>query len=92
MRASHQDLLEVWLGYTLEILRNDLEAYLTSLPQSFKKGAQSWLRTQPYLAFLPPQASAAQRELFSANMLLLLRSFTGEATEDHRGQRASPRP
>lgn len=92
MRSSHLDLLEQWLALPLDRQRVDLEEYLDSLPQPFLKSVNSWLRTAPYLQFLPPQRSNAQQELYLANLLLLLRSFTSGQGEPGSGPKASQRP
>ncbi len=92
MRSSHLDLLEQWLALPLDRQRVDLEEYLDSLPQPFLKSVNSWLRTAPYIQFLPPQRSNAQQELYMANLLLLLRSFTSAQGELGSGPKASQRP
>lgn len=81
MRSSHLDLLEQWLSLPLDEQRADLQEYLESLPQSFSRSVSSWLRTKPYVQFLPPQRSPAQQELYMANVLLFLRSFSRVTTD-----------
>lgn len=92
MRSSHLELLEQWLALPLDHQRKDLEEYLDSLPQPFQKSVNSWLRTAPYVQFLPPQRSQAQQELYLANLLLLLRSLTRAQAEPGSDPKASPRP
>jgi hypothetical protein len=75
LRNSHQQVLEMLLALPMDTQRGDLDRCLEEMPQAKRRTVGAWLRTKPYLQFLPPGSSDAQKELFEANVLLLLRSF-----------------
>ncbi len=79
LRKSHQEVLETLLSLPLGELRADVERYVDDLPQARRRTVNTWLKTKPHLLFLPPLCSDAQRELYEANLLLLLQRMKEEA-------------
>jgi hypothetical protein len=79
LRSSHQRVLEEWLSQGINFQREDLSEYLDGLPQSKKKSIQNWIQQEPFMEFLPPLATEAQRLAFQANMQLILPSLRNPA-------------
>ncbi len=87
LRNSHWEALESFLSLSLLDQRDDVDRYTEALPQSPRRVLESWERNMGYKAFLPQAASMAQRELFAANVGLIVKHLRGEA-EDADGQKA----
>ena len=84
---SHGEALESFLSLSLLDQRDDVARYTVALPQSSRRVLESWERNMGYNAFLPQAASIAQRELFDANIRLIVKHLRDEAG-DGEGQQA----
>ncbi len=78
LKNSHWDALESFLGLGVLDQRDDVAKYTGGLPQSARRLLESWDRTQGYNGFLPRMASPAQRELYEANLRLIVRHLRNE--------------
>ncbi len=79
LRNSHWEALESFLSLSLLDQRDDVARYTEALPQSPRRVLESWERHMGYNGFLPQAASIAQRELFVANIMLIVKHLRGEA-------------
>lgn len=79
LRNSHWEVLESFLSLGVLDQRDDVAQYTVTLPQSARRVLESWERNQGYLTFLPQSVSLAQRELFDANLSLIVRHLRDEA-------------
>lgn len=79
LRNSHWEALESFLSLSLLDQRDDVARYTEALPQSSKRVLESWERKMGYNAFLPQATSIAQRELFAANIKLIVKHLRDEA-------------
>ena len=84
---SHWEALESFLSLSFLDQRDDVARYTAALPQSSRRVLESWDRNVGYNAFLPQVASTAQRELFEANIGLIVKHLRDE-TGDGEGQQA----
>lgn len=78
LERSHGEALESFLGLAVLDQRDDVARYAEGLPQSARRVLESWDRTQGYNGFLPQSASPAQRELFEANLRLIVKHLRNE--------------
>lgn len=79
LRRSHQEMLMSFLGLSLLDQVDDVRNYVVVLPESAKRLLASWEKNKGYETVLPPGASLAERELFEANLGLIIRQLRGES-------------
>ncbi len=85
LRESHEQTFQLWLSFTLERQRADLELYLNGLSGDRRTILETWSRTVPYRNLVPASAGQLGRRLYLADLeaiLDLLRSECGAACPD----------
>ncbi len=87
LQTSHWEVLESFLALSLLDQRDDVERYLEASPLSVRRVLTSWEKTRAYLSFLPTQSTPAQKELFDANLQLMIRHLRS-ADADERPRQA----
>jgi AraC-like DNA-binding protein len=90
IRRVHEQTFAVWLNYSLEQKRADLELHIAGLSLSCRKAefVDAWERLQPYFLFIPAAASEAERLLFVSDIQILLELISNE----ENALLAAPRP
>lgn len=78
LRKSHEEALMSFLGLSILDQCGDVQKYLEGIPQSGKRLLSNWEKTQGFETLLPPGATEAQRELFGANLMLIIRHLRSE--------------
>jgi hypothetical protein len=78
LRKSHEEVLMSLLGLGILDQISDVRAYIEGLPQSAQRLLTNWEKSKGYEVLLPPASSPAQRELFEANMTLIIRHLKSE--------------
>jgi hypothetical protein len=79
LRTSHMEVLESLLGLSLLDQVDDTRRYVTGLGQSSRRLLSNWEKTKGYEIFLPLSATPAQRALFDANMVAIIRHLKAAA-------------
>lgn len=72
MRRSHVNVFADWLNLSLEEQRGDLSRYLESLQGEKEMIVANWTRFPPFPGFIPAQAREGERNLFLADMKIML--------------------
>jgi hypothetical protein len=72
LRECHGQIFSDWLCFNLEQQKKDLEAYLDELHEDKKTILATWLRLAPYRHYPPADALDAERNLFTADMEMVL--------------------
>ena len=78
LRKAHAEVFGEWLNYPLRRQRGDLEAYLESLDGERETVLRSWLHLTPYHSLIPAGASEANRQLYIADLELILEILRNE--------------
>lgn len=81
LRKSHIEAMMGLLSLSILDQVDDVRKYLERLPQSARRLLASWEKTKGYEALLPPTATVGQRELFEANMTVIIRHLRVETAE-----------
>lgn len=83
--ASHEQSFQEWLDFPLERQKEDLDLYLSGLPERPAQIVEAWVRMAPYRHWMPGTAGSLERELFLTDLetlLGLLRNELGVAAPD----------
>lgn len=78
LRKAHAEVFGEWLNYPLRRQRGDLEAYLDSLDGDREMVLRSWLHLTPYRSLIPAGTSEANRQLYVADLELILEILRNE--------------
>lgn len=78
LRRSHSEVLEEMLNMSILDQKDDVGKYLEGLPQSARRLLSNWEKTKGYEALLPLSSSAAQKELFDGNLVLIIKHLKAE--------------
>ncbi len=92
LRQSHVDTFASWLLLRLEEQKQELEDYLSTLPEDRATVAENWLRMAPYRSFLPAEARETDRRLFESDLAVVLEILRHESAGGGPARGASPRP
>ncbi len=77
LKHLHEQAFRSWLNYHIEEQRADLDLYFSNLDCGGAKVAQTWLDLESYRSFVPASATAAEKQLFLADLETLLRTMSG---------------
>jgi hypothetical protein len=78
MKSIHEEVFASWLASSLEAQKEDLLLYVSGLEPDRKKVVESWTKLEPY-RFLPPEsARPVERELFLADLEMMLSLMRNE--------------
>jgi hypothetical protein len=72
LERSHHELFNLWLDLTLEEKKTDLDRYLSDLTAAVEAIIATWIRIAPYRNVMPARVLEADRQLFLADMAMLL--------------------
>ena len=72
LRRSHENIFNDWLTFSLEEQKNDLEMYLAQTGETRDIVLENWRKSQPFASFIPANAHAAQKQLFLADLKIVL--------------------
>ena len=72
LRRSHENVFNDWLSFSLEEQKNDLEMYLAQIGETRDIVLENWRKAQPFASFIPANADTAQKELFFADLKIIL--------------------
>ena len=75
LRRMHAEAFACWLNFNLARQMADLDLYFSSLDCPRGTVTRTWLNLEPYRSFLPASATSVERQLFVADLDLLLRSM-----------------
>ncbi len=78
LRKTHNDSFEDWLNYSLEQQKADLALYLCSLHDDKREILKSWAALTPYRYFVPASARESERNLYLADLDVLLQMLRNE--------------
>jgi hypothetical protein len=78
MRKTHIDAFNVWLNFSLEQQKADLDLYLAGDGPDRAKTVEFWMRTEKYRFILPASARDVEKRLFLADIESLLRTIANE--------------
>lgn len=78
LRKAHAEVFGEWLNYPLRRQRGDLESYLESLEGDREMVLRSWLHLTPYRSLIPAGASDGNRQLYIADLELILEILRNE--------------
>lgn len=78
LRKSHEEVLMSFLSLGILDQTSDVQKYIEGLPQSAQRLLANWEKSKGYEGLLPPASSSAQKELFDANLLLIIRHLRAE--------------
>lgn len=90
LRDSHMDNFRQWLAWRLEQQSADLNLYLSELGTDLPALLRTWRRRRPYENLVPDEASAPERELFLADLGILLELLMNEHGVDDPDPNAWP--
>jgi len=82
---THLESFEEWLCLGLERQKEELDEYLTALDGDRREILHNWLKLAPYKSWVPPESRATERDLFNADLgivLEVLRVAYGVAPRD----------
>lgn len=88
LAESHLRVFGEWLEYGLEGQKADLLLYISDLPADRRTVIETWLRLAPYRNLIPSTVFQAQRELYLADMQVLLEQLKREWGADAEDQGA----
>ena len=72
LEKCHEREFQQWNAYSLEQKHEDLCAYLESLEDTEKTVLRHWIQSRVYRSYVPASASAAEKQLFSKEIEVLL--------------------
>lgn len=91
LRRSHFDVFRSFLSLRLLDQLEDFRRFLSANSQPAKRLLMAWERNKGYETLLPPETSEAERELFGANMHLIMHHLQGEEAAADSDPSRSPR-
>ena len=78
LKKSHSQSFSEWLEFNLEEQKDDLDLYLSSLPQDRKTVLHAWVGMAPYKNFLPTSVKPPERKLYLADLNAILEVLRNE--------------
>ncbi|MFB3827571.1 MAG: hypothetical protein ACE15B_12435 [Bryobacteraceae bacterium] len=72
LRESHEQTFAEWLCYPLEHQKTELDEYLSGLETPLRTVLETWVRYAPYRNFVPGMARETERQLYLADLEILL--------------------
>ncbi|MBM3728142.1 MAG: hypothetical protein FJW40_22290 [Acidobacteria bacterium] len=78
LAISHERSFLEWLGFNLEQQKADLDLYLSAIEGSKRRLLDTWLKLTPYRNLIPASARDADRNLYLADLELLLEILRNE--------------
>lgn len=78
LRKSHEQVFNEWLRFNLEQQQADLRLYLFDLSEDKRTVLEAWQSLEPYKNLLPKSAKAVERQLYLADLTVLLALFKNE--------------
>ena len=82
LREAHRRAFSSWLCLSLAHQLADLDLYLSGLEIDRQAVLEVWRRQAPYRELLPHDAVEVERQLFLADLEVLLALMTSEETEE----------
>ena len=76
LRRSHADTFSDWLCFSLEEQKAELDLYLAGLPQDTVTVVANWKLLPPFANLIPVPTREAQRELFLADLRMVLELYS----------------
>jgi len=76
LRRSHADTFSDWLCFSLEEQKAELDLYLAGLPQDVVTVVANWKLLPPFANLIPVPTREAQRELFLADLRMVLELYS----------------
>lgn len=78
LRKSHQQVFAEWLTFNLEEQQADLKLYLFDLNEDRGMILENWQKLEPYKNLLPKSARTVERQLYLADLTVLLALLKNE--------------
>jgi hypothetical protein len=72
MRRSHDNTFADWLCFSVEEQKRDLDGYLGAKEEETSMIVENWIRFPPFAGFIPARTREPERDLFQADMKILL--------------------
>jgi hypothetical protein len=72
MRRSHQNTFADWLCFSVEEQKRDLDRYLGATGEETSIIVENWVRHPPFANFIPARTREPERDLYLADMKILL--------------------
>jgi hypothetical protein len=79
LRVSHEGAFREWLSYSLERQQEDLEQYLEAVNEDRAVVLSTWSSLAPYRNLIPSTAAESERELYLADLEIILELLRNEA-------------
>lgn len=78
LRKSHERVFAEWLSFSLEQQQADLRLYLFDLPEDKRTVLETWEKLEPYKNLPPKSAKSVERQLYLADLTVLLELLKNE--------------
>jgi len=78
LRKSHEQVFAEWLTFNLEQQHADLKLYLIDLNEDRATILENWQTLEPYKNVLPKSAKSVERQLYMADLTVLLALLKNE--------------
>jgi hypothetical protein len=75
LETSHAQVFQEWLLFPLAEKHRDLMEFLEGLDQPRESVLRHWARSNPFRSHVPETASAAEKELFSKELEILVEAL-----------------
>jgi hypothetical protein len=89
LRGSHESTFREWISLNLRDQYHDLAKYMDALELPRLETVRHWAQTRIYCACVPPSASKAEKDLFSAEIEAVLEAFSSGAVFERRDPESS---
>ena len=78
LRKSHEQIFAEWLSFNLEQQQADLRLYLFDLQEDKRTVLETWQKLEPYKTLVPKSAKSVERQLYIADLSVLLALLKNE--------------
>ncbi len=78
LRKSHEQAFAEWLSFNLEQQQADLRLYLSDVSEDKRTVLETWQKLEPYKSLLPKSAKSVERQLYLADLTILLALLKNE--------------
>ena len=78
LRKSHERAFAEWLSFNLEEQQADLRLYLSDVSEDKRTVLETWQKLEPYKSLLPKSAKSVERQLYLADLTILLALLKNE--------------
>lgn len=84
LNRSHQESFQEWLCLGLPRQKEELEEYFSGLDGDPREILYNWLKLEPYKTWVPPESRDVERDLFYADLGIVLEALRVELGVDAR--------